>query len=354
MRVLISVQNYRPAYSFGGRVGNAAALAEGLHRLGYEVMVVTSSVVDRQRRPALRTRRDCINGVSVTYLGTWLRIGNVSLNPAVLGFAASEISRFDAVHIIGLYDALGPAIAFSARRNGIPYSVEPSGMTIPIVRSLRLKRVYHALFGYSMLMGARAIVVTSKVEWDEALGFGIPPEKLVIRHNGIDLEAYKSPPKRGLFRRRFGIPECTPMVLWLGRIEAKKNLEGLLEALSGLKGLPWTLVIAGPSESQDYLRALHRLSYTMGIEERVRFVPGLYGEDKLSAFLDADLFVLVSINENWGNTVLEAIALGVPVLVTRTCGVAEVVEGRAGLVVDLDVSAIRDGLKRLLTDSDLY
>ncbi|MER3446544.1 MAG: hypothetical protein C4291_06715 [Candidatus Dadabacteria bacterium] len=354
MRILISVQNYHPAYSFGGTVMEAVALAEGLHRLGHDVEVVTSSVIKRDGYPALHTYSDCINGVRVTYLGTWLNLRHVSLNPSVLPFAFSKVSQFDAVHIIGLYDVLGPAVAFAARRAGVPYAVEPSGMLIPIVRSLRLKRLYHGILGRPMLNGAHAVVVTSRVEWDDALRFGIPREKLFLSRNGINLEEYKSLPQRGTFRMRFGIPDEIPLILWLGRIEAKKNLEQLIEALAGLKHYLWALAVAGPSESPSYLNSLRRLAQKFGIEKRLHFVPGLYDWDKVSAYRDADIFVLVSVNENWGNTVMEAIACGVPVLVTRTCGVAEVVEGRAGLVVERNVSSIQNGLERLMNDADLY
>lgn len=354
MRILICVQNYHPAYSFGGRVTNAVALAEGLCKLGHDVSVVTSSVIERKGRSARRTWNDCVNGVNVTYLGTWIKAGQVSVNPAVLPYAFSEIGRFDAAHIIGLYDALGPAVALAARRKKIPYGVEPSGMLIPIVKSLRLKHVYHVLLGHPMLRGARAVVVTSQVEWQDAVRFGIPAEQLVIRRNGANLPEYNGIPRRGDFRRRFGIAEEMPLILWLGRIEAKKNLEGLIQALSGLKQCPWMLAVVGPSESPPYLESLECLAREFSIEERLRFIPGLYNGGKLAAFADADLFTLVSINENWGNTVMEAIASGVPVLVTRTCGVAEVVEGRAGLVVECNTDAIRDGLRRLLTDAELY
>lgn len=332
----------------------AVALAEGLHNLGNSVEVVTSSVIERNGSPSWQTYTDSVNGIQVTYLGTWFEVGMVSLNPAVLPFALSEVNRFDAVHIIGLYDALGLPVAFAARRAGVPYSVEPSGMLIPIVRSLRLKSAYHSVFGRSMLDGSRNVVVTSRVEWHDAEQFGVPSEKLICRRNGIDLGAYNSLPERGIFRRRFGIPEETPLILWLGRIEQKKNLEQLLEALSLLTRRPWNLAVVGPSESAGYLNSLRQFANRFNIEKRVHFIAGLYDQDKLAAFSDSDMFVLVSVHENWGNSVLEAIAAGVPVLVTRTCGVSEIVEGRAGLVVEQNVDAIREGLGNLLSDCGLY
>lgn len=350
MRILICVQNYHPAYSFGGRVVKSVAMAEGLSRLGHEITVVTTSVIDRKKKSDFYTKKEIVNGVEVIYLGTWLKAGQASINPSVLSFAFSEVKSFAAVYIIGIYDALGPVIAWAARRNGAPYSVEPSGMLIPIVHSLRIKNIYHTVFGRPMLNGARIIFVTSKSESKEALSFGIPPEKISFAPNGINLEEFKTLPARGSFRKKFKIAEEVPLILWLGRIEKKKNIKQLFESLADLKDHSWILAIVGPSESADYLNSLKEFASELGIGNRVLFIPPIFDADKLAAYVDSDLFTLVSLNENWGNTVTEAIAAGVPVLVTNTCGVSEIVEGRAGLVVDCSREGIRNGLYRLLTE----
>lgn len=114
MRILVSVQNYHPAYSFGGNVYKSKALAEGLHNLGHDVTVVTSSVVDRSSHPDFISRIEYLNGVRVKYLGTWIKLKKVSLNPAVFRFAFTEMGEFDIVHIIGLYDFIGPAVALGS------------------------------------------------------------------------------------------------------------------------------------------------------------------------------------------------------------------------------------------------
>ena len=79
----------------------------------------------------------------------------------------------------------------------------------------------------------------------------------------------------------------------------------------------------------------------------------LYGESKWSAYCDADVFVLPSQNENFGNTAAEAVTCGTPVLLTDRCGVASLVEGRAGLVVPHEREALAAALHRLLSDNDL-
>lgn len=353
MRILISVQNYHPAYSFGGRVTKSIALAEGLSGLGHSVSVVTTTVLDREHRPSFHSRTDEINGVKVYYLGTLFALARTSLNPSAFGFARAHIQEFDAVYVLGLYDSLSPVMAHYARKQEIPYGVEPIGMLVPIVRSIQLKRIYHNLVGRKLIECAQSIIVTSESEWNDALRFGIAKEKLVLRRNGVNLEEYRALPPRGQLRQRLGIPLRAPLILWYGRIERIKNLEQLLDAVAGL-GMPFHLVIAGPVESQEYMDALRNQVQRLMLEHVVHFMPAIYGEDKRLALADADLVVLVSLSENWGNAVLEAIAAGVPVLVTDTCGVAQVVDGKGGLMVERTIDGIRNGIEQMLSDTVLY
>lgn len=83
-------------------------------------------------------------------------------------------------------------------------------------------------------------------------------------------------------------------------------------------------------------------------------MPKQFYKERLQVFADADLLVLVPIKENWGNTVQEATAAGVPVLFIYTCGACEIIEGQAGLVVEGNVPGIRDGIKSLLTNASLF
>jgi glycosyltransferase involved in cell wall biosynthesis len=98
---------------------------------------------------------------------------------------------------------------------------------------------------------------------------------------------------------------------------------------------------------------LETIAAQMGLEGRVLFTGPLYGEAKWSAYRDADVFVLPSQIENFGNTVAEAVACGTPVLVTDRCGIAPLVDRRAGLVVQHNCSALEAGLAQILDDPAL-
>ncbi len=352
MRILISSQYYHPAYALGGSVGNAVALAEGLASSGHAVAVVTTTVEDLAHRAAWRGRIEVVKGVRVHYLGTWINFRKAQFSPAILRLAYLDRIEFDWLHVVGLYDSLAPPLASLAKCRRIPYSVEPAGMLVKGTRSHGSKRVYHWAIGKRLLRQANAIVVTSRKEWLDAIEFGCDPGQIRIRRNGVHVADYAHRPARGLFRRQLGVPMDAPLVLFIGRVDPMKNLENLLQACAGLKDRGCHLAVVGPTECGAYAEGLRGQANDLGISSLVHWSPPLYGDGKLSAFADADVVALVSRSENWGNVVQEAVAANVPVVVTDTCGVAEVVGETAGVVVTTSPVAVRDGLERMLFDRE--
>jgi glycosyltransferase involved in cell wall biosynthesis len=224
-------------------------------------------------------------------------------------------------------------------------------MFVPIVRNFWLKRMYHLLLGGPLLRGAGALIATSEQELEELAAGGLPREKIVMRPNGVSVPS--AWPASGLFRERLGIPAQASLVLFLGRFSAKKSPDLLLEAFARLapvlNGKEVHLLFAGPDEGSMQAQ-LKRSSAQLGVSQRVHFSGPLFGEEKWAAYRDANVFVLPSQNENFGNTAAEAVAAGIPVVVTRQCGIAPLLEGRAGLVVQHDAAEISAAISRLLLD----
>jgi glycosyltransferase involved in cell wall biosynthesis len=365
MRILNVTQSYAPFLEFGGPPVKVRALSTELARRGHQVTVLTADWGLEARfpngEPPEGTTRSPFgwrhdeDGMQAIYLPTWLRYRALSWNPAVKRFARARLQNFDVVHIFGLYDLLGPAIAAQCRALNIPYVVEPIGMFLPIVRSFWKKRVYQSLFGRKMIDGARSLIATSQQEADELVSAGIPREKIVLRRNGVDVPA--GLPARGAFRAKHRIPHDAKVILFLGRLSKKKSPELLLEAFSGLDAdllqrKDARLVFAGPDD--EGLRAsLSQNAESLGLTSRVLFTGPLFDTAKWESYRDADVFVLPSQNENFGNTAAEAVAAGTPVVITEGCGVAPLLAGTAGIVVPHDVVAISQALKSLLTKADL-
>jgi glycosyltransferase involved in cell wall biosynthesis len=364
MRILNVTETYAPFLEFGGPPVKVRALSEGLARRGHEVTVLTADwgldkriqaqeeKITAERSPFGWRREE--NGVQAIYIPTWLRYRTVSWNPAVKRYCRARLQNFDVVHIFGLYDLLGPAVAAASRKRGLPYVLEPIGMFVPIVRNLWLKRMYHAVWGRQLLEGASAVIATSEQEAEELVAGGVPRARVVLRRNGVEVPA--SWPERGTFRKAQGISAEEKLVLFLGRLSAKKSPDLLLRAFAELlgrsAGIPLTLIIAGPDEG-GVKAELEQLAAQLGVRSRVKFAGAVFGEAKWAAYRDADVFVLPSQNENFGNTAAEAVAAGTPVIVTEQCGIAPLLADEAGLVVRHEAEAVAKALERILSEAEL-
>ena len=366
MRVLNVTQTYFPFLEFGGPPVKVRALSKALARLGHQITVLTADWGFLRRSSS---EPDVINGtqrtsfgwnwkeegLEVVYLPTWLRYRTVTWNPAVKAFCRERLADFDVVHIFGMYDLLGPGVAEFCVSRRVPYVLEPIGMFVPIVRNFFLKRMYHLLLGNQMLRGCSSIIATSNQEVTELVSAGVPAGKIVLRRNGVDLPEVT--PEKGKFRAAHGISPDAKLILFLGRLSSKKSPDLLLQAFAMLCAQTGNeclqLVFAGPDDAgmQDKLR---RMAAELEITSRVRFCGALFGDDKWSAYRDADVFVLPSQNENFGNTAAEAIAAGTPVIVTQQCGIAPLLANIAGLVVAHDTASISCAIQRLIAESKLY
>jgi glycosyltransferase involved in cell wall biosynthesis len=363
MRLLQVTQSYYPFLDKGGPTVKVRALARGMASTGHAVAVLTADLgFDQAKREivgavpgrwGLEARE---NGVEAIYLRTRARYRSLTWNPGVAAFCRQRLGAYDLAHIYGLYDLLGPRVAGACRRMARPYVVEPMGMFLPIVRSIWMKRLYHGTLGDRLLQGASRVIATSEQERQEFLEGGIPESKIVVRRNGIEVPG-KFPPA-GSFRNQWNISEDVKLVLFLGRLVSKKSPDLLLESFSlwnrrgnGSRGS--VLVMAGPDEGDGFRPHLETTAAQMGLDGRILFTGPLYGDAKWAAYRDADVFVLPSQNENFGNTAAEAVACGTPVLVTDRCGIAPMVDQRAGLVVPHESAALEAGLARILDDPAL-
>ncbi len=327
---------------FGGPPQKVFALSNELAARGHHVEIATFHSEWPQGQPPQKKGKATIHflpwvGRSLKQLPTdWRR-----LRRAVRGA--------DIVHVYGIYNLLCPLAAWMARRANKPFVLEPMGMFVPRARSVRGKVIYNRLLTVPMARDAVRVIATSPREAEELTDL-VPADKLVLRRNGLDLSAFQDMPSGESFRRRFGLGADERIVLFVGRISPIKNLEALVRAFA-LAPLERTrLVLVGPELEPEYAVRLHALVGELQLGERVLFAGELYEDDKLSALSAATLFVLPSTYESYGNAAAEAVAAGIPVLITVGCGIAPQIDGRGGLAVQPDVDSLAQGLETLLGD----
>ena len=274
--------------------------------------------------------------------------------PALGRQLRQEVARYDAVHIHSLF--LYPQFtAFrSAQAAAVPYIVAPCGALDPHLRTRNrlAKRVTDALWQRRMLNGAAVLHYKTADEamLVEDLAFSAPRE---VIPNGIHWDEFQDLPPRALFRDAYLGGTDEPVILFLGRLSHKKGLDVLLDAFQRLRRtLPATLVIAGPDDEM-LAPAIQRRATALGVGERVHLVGMLDRETRRAALSAADAWVLPSRTENFGTAVVEALAAGVPTVISTAVNLApDLQAAEAALVVPVEAGPVADALTHVLADRE--
>lgn len=144
---------------------------------------------------------------------------------------------------------------------------------------------------------------------------------------------------------------ATARLLVTGNLIPRKGHDLLLQALAGLRELPWQLRVVGRPVDRRYAAGIRRLAAASGLSDRIVFTGELSGAALAAEYAGADLFVFPSRYEGWGISLAEALRAGLPFVAFASGAVPELVGGAApGLVAAGDVGAFREALRRLLAE----
>jgi glycosyltransferase involved in cell wall biosynthesis len=292
----------------GGPFYSVPRLCDALTAAGAEIMLL--SVAERQsgqrncQHKGYCDRRFAWDYACIPILRR-LRISR-GLSSALHDAAPS----LDVIHNHGLWLMPNISAGGAAITGPTPLVVSPRGMLAPaaLAFSRWKKRAFWALLQGPMIRGAACLHATSEQEYEEIRGFGLG-NPIAIIPNGIDLPNSAAP--------QSAQPAVERVALSLGRIHPKKGLAHLVHAWSKVEArFPgWRLRIAGPPEL-GHDNELRALAASLGLA-RIPVEGPIYGEAKTAAYRGADVFVLPSLNENFGMTVAEALAAGTPVISTK-------------------------------------
>ena len=265
----------------------------------------------------------------------------------------SNISKFDVVHIHALFSFSSTVAAHIAHRQGVPYVVRPLGVLNRYGLENRrplLKKITMPLFEWRILRHSAAIHYTSEAEKREAAQ--LSPEIDCHRSVVIPLPVETANGSAEDFIKRFPQAAGRRVILFLSRIDPKKGIELLLEAfVEGCRGLNDVVLVIAGEGSPRYMDTLRARAKELQIDDRVIWTSHLSGAVKAGAFAAAEIFVLPSYSENFGIAAAEAIAGGVPTIVTKSVGLADEIRAAdAGIVVEPTAAEIGSSLKRLLQD----
>jgi glycosyltransferase involved in cell wall biosynthesis len=351
MRILHVIPSYLPAVRYGGPIFAIHGLCKALAARGHEVQVFTTNIDGPGNSPVPIGVPVNVDGVQVRYFSCPL-LRRLYWAPALRRALESEIGKFDVVHLHSVFLWPTWAAARAARKAGIPYVLSPRGMLVRDLisrRSWLAKSAWMQIIERSNVEQAAAVHLTSQLEAEELQSFGWQLPRLAVIPNGVD---EPGPCGGDIATDVKGIAAEQPLVLFLGRLSWKKGLDRLLRAFACTTA--GKLAIVG-TDDEGLAPRLVKLAAGLRILDRVRILPRtIIGSEKERLFAAAQVFVLTSYSENFGNAVLEALRRGVPVVVTPEVGAADIVrESGGGLVVSGDPIPLGAAICQLISGMDL-
>lgn len=342
MKILHVIPFFSP--EFGGSSNNAHELTKNLAQIGYDVTILTTSYhFDRK----YANDASGVNIISMPYLFNW---GLFIYNPEIINYLKKNLCFFDIIILHNYRSYQNAMLIKYAKIYSIPYCLDSHGMLLPMWDKLILKRLFDFIWGNKILIGAARFIVANPEEQQQYVKIGIDSKKTSIIPRGIDISIYNTFITDNSFRKKYNIGADTFLILFLGRIHPIKGLDLLINAFSRLtKTFKNTLlVIAGPDEG--YLSTLQNIISQNNIEKKVLFTGHLYTDDKVMAFQTADLVVVPSYYESFGNVVIEVMASKTPLLISNKCSILQMLTQEIVHVCECDKDKLYDAMENLYLD----
>ena len=319
--------------STGGPARSVTHLVEGLlHKSDMNVSLHCKTSSD----PILKDFKK-ENGSIHCYPSNWL---------GRLNGLEEEISKQkpDLLHGHGLWQMPVHQMAKIARKHDIPYIITPRGMLEPwaLKQGKWKKKTALALYQRNDLKQADVLHATAEMEKEQLRKLGFTNSVVVIP-NGIQIEQFKTTSNAS--------KNVKNKALFLSRIHPKKGIEMLIEAWSQLHTEAienWVLEIVGNGEP-GYVKQLQQKIDGAKLEQEIKIVGPLFGDDKLNIYADADLFVLPTYSENFGIVVAEALASETPVITTKGAPWQDLETHGAGWWIEIGTEPLKQVLEEALS-----
>ncbi|HEX4638428.1 MAG TPA: glycosyltransferase [Chthoniobacterales bacterium] len=327
----------------GGVAAAVLSLSREIARRGHDVDIV---VLDDASSPWLAD-------VDLPVHALGLGAGVYRYSKKLLPWLRENGGKYHRVMVNGTWQYPGFAAWRRFAGSGTPYYVFPHGMLDPwFKRTYPLKHLKKWLYWpwaeYRILRDAAAVIFTSEQERDEAReSFWLYRCLERVSPLGVEPPPALTDSIKGMFTEKFPELRDRRLFLFLGRLHPKKGCDIAIESLARASGAEdFSLVLAGPDQI-GLRNQLEALAAREGIASRVIFCGMLEGDLKRSALANAEAFLLPSHQENFGIAVVEALAEGLPVLISNRINIwREIEKDRAGYAANDDVDGTTNLLER--------
>jgi glycosyltransferase involved in cell wall biosynthesis len=311
-------------------------LCENMVNAGHEVNVYTTTA-NGQSELSKAAQGVIIDNVTV-YRFKRLTKDHTHFSPALLNKLWQKAHTFDIIHIHAWWNLVSVLGCLVAIMRGVPVIISPRGTLSSYsfaTNNTVVKRFIHALLGKPLLKKCH-IHTTSTQEQNTVLEL-VRPKSIFMLPNLVKLPLRKN--------AELDTSSNKLKLIFFSRIEAKKGLDILFNALSKVE-VPYSLTIAGAGED-DYVNYLKQMAIDLNISRYITWV-GFLQDDKFALLSQHDLFVLPSYDENFGNSIIESLAVGTPVLISNSTGLKDyVLQNNLGWVCEATMSAFSNKINEI-------
>ena len=281
-----------------------------------------------------------------------------SIMPKLRSILEMDVNSIDVVHMHVFRTFQNVVLYYFCKRHNIPFIIDAHGAVPFYTRKRKLKKIFDLIWGRRMLREASFLIAETKVGIHEymAVCSDIDKSKIKIISPPFDTDEFRILPKRGLFRRKFGIGENIKLIMFLGRVHHIKGNDFLIEAFHKFceKNTGYKLAIVGSDDG--HMEDCKRLVCDRGIQDKVLFTGFIEGIEKNEALVDADLVCQMSRQEQGAWAPFEAVLCGTPIIVSKNTGAGEDVKrvNAGSTVLFGDLLGMVQAMEEIFSDYQKY
>lgn len=339
MKILQITSSFHPIV--GGQEKVVLETSKGLVKKGHEVTILTTDLFCEKKN---LQKEEVIDGVRVIRLRNKFSLKGYGYSSEAIRWFKENWKNYDIAHSHG-YNRFLSEYALFYLRNKIPIIFSAHGF-IHTKKNYLFKVLHDFTLGKFVRYAAMCTALT-KIDYKEYVKLGVSKDKIIDLPNGVDVEKYNNPEKEYVvsLKKKFGLDGRT--LLYSGRIHKSKGLNYVLEAI---KDLDCKFLIVG--QDVGYKEELVNVSKKLNIEDKIVFAGCLPDDEFIAAYFASDIFVLFSEWEGFGIVAIEAMAAGIPLVVSDRGSLPFVVEDeKTGYVVPFgNVDLLKNKLSLLLDD----
>ncbi len=341
----------------GGLRSGTLNLCKALMAKGHDVTLLSTTPSMNKQLITDNSLDTTIDGVKTRLFYYQFKLMSNIFSCGLLRFLAHEVPKTDLIVIQSLYQCSSTFAAYIARVNSIPYVLRPHGTLDPFLffrRRIFFKRLYVMLFEKRNFLFASAIQYSTLSEATMTASIISNTAQSIIIKEGVDLEVFNRISSIS-FRNLYPQLKGKEVMLFLGRLHQKKGIEIALKAFEKVARINKNLyfVIVGPGET-SYVNMVKEFINRLAYSDRVLILGPVNSDIKIAALKESDLFILPSYGENFGISVVEALASGLPIIITKRVGIAEDLSDVLGVIVtECDVEEVASAIIKIISSPEL-